>query len=314
MNLRILFVVIASIIVVSIIFSFSMDLYIKIYDSSWRGLLHGHDNNGKKKIFIIGSSSVYSINATQINYHLTKEGKDYEVYDLADMSDVPSKRLKSIENIIANKPAIILYGIGMVDFEKKPSNELTFVQSLNYILDPHNFFVYIFDELTEYGFQQQFPTSPRDRTLTLIKYVIRGPDYIYHPFIHYKNTPINDYNTILKMYGTPKFEGLDVSKNSKESITLEKIISTFKANNIKVVFFTNPYHRLVIDSIDDSDTQKFASMLKNISKEYEIDVFFLHDKYADLNIWRDPFHVAINPDASIFTNDIQEIIFKEIED
>jgi len=314
MNFRILFVVLTSIIVVSIIFSFSMDLYIKIYDSSWRGLLHGHDNDGKKKIFIIGSSSVYSINATQINYHLTKEGKDYEVYDLADMSDVPSKRLKSIENILANKPTIVLYGLGMMDFPKKSSNELTFDQSLNYILNPHDFFVYFFDELTEHDFQQQFPTSPRDRTLTFLKYTIRGPDYTYHPFIHYKNTPINDYDTILEIYGKPKFERINVSQNSKEGIALEKIISTFKKNNIQVVFFTNPYHKLVIDNIDDSDTQKFISMLKNVSKEYDIDIFFLHDKYADLNIWRDPFHVAINPDASIFTNDVQEIIFKEIGD
>lgn len=313
MNFRILFVVLTSIIVVSIIFSFSMDLYIKIYDSSWRGLLHGHDNDGKKKIFIIGSSSVYSINVTQINYHLTKEGKDYEVYDLADMSDVPSKRLKSIENILTNKPTIVLYGIGMMEFPKKPSNELTFAQSLNYILNPHDFFVYLFDKLTEHDFQQQFPTSPRDRTLTFIKYAIRGPDYIHHPFIHYKNTPINDYDTILEIYGKPKFEGIDVLKNSKESIALEKIISTFKKNNIQVVFFTNPYHKLVMDSIDDSDIQKFTTMLKNISKEHGIDVFFIHDKYADLNIWRDPFHVAINPDAIIFTNDVQEIIFKEIE-
>ena len=289
-----------------------MDLYIQAYDSSWRGLLNGNENDEKKKIFIIGSSSVYSINATHINQNLVKDEKNYVIYDLADMSDVPSKRLKSIENILANKPKIIVYGLGIWEFQKVLDDKLTFEQSLNYILHPHDYFEYLFDELIKHDFQQQFPTSPRDRTLTLLKYIIRGPDYVYHPFIHYKNTEISDYEIILEKYGKPKFEGIDVSENSKEIIALKNIIITFKKNNIQVIIFTNPYHKITIDSIDDSDIEEFTSMLQDISKEYDVDVFFLHDKYVDLNIWRDPFHVAIDPDASIFTNDIQEIIFKEL--
>jgi len=311
-NFRITFIVLTAIIVASVIFSFSMDLYIQAYDSSWRGLLNGNENDEKKKIFIIGSSSVYSINATHINQNLVKDEKNYVIYDLADMSDVPSKRLKSIENILVNKPKIVVYGLGIWEFKKVLDDKLTFEQSLNYILRPHDYFEYLFDELIEHDFQQQFPTSPRDRTLTLLKYIIRGPDYVYHPFIHYKNTPINDYETILKKYGKPKFEGIDVSENSKEVIALKNIITIFKKNNIQVIIFTNPYHKITIDSIDDSDIEEFTSMLQDISKEYDVDVFFLHDKYVDLNIWRDPFHVAIDPDASIFTNDIQEIIFKEL--
>ena len=70
-------VVFSVIIVVGTIFSVSMDQYIQIYDPDWYGLL-SYDNDkvkDEKKIFIIGSSSVYAINATYINEQLALNKK-----------------------------------------------------------------------------------------------------------------------------------------------------------------------------------------------------------------------------------------------
>jgi len=53
-------------------------------------------------------------------------------------------------------------------------------------------------------------------------------------------------------------------------------------------------------------------MLNNKSNEFAIPVYFLHEKYVDLEIWRDTKHIAIHPDAQIYTDDILKIILKEI--
>ena len=44
------------------------------------------------------------------------------------------------------------------------------------------------------------------------------------------------------------------------------------------------------------------------------DVYFLHEKYSEMNIWRESFHIAVHPDASIYTDDIHKIILKEIRE
>ena len=129
-------IVFSVIIVVGIIFSVSMDQYIQIYDPDWYGLF-GYDKvKDEKKIFIIGSSSVYAINATYINEQLALNEKNYQVYNLADMSDTPRKRLASIQNIISNEPEIVVYGIGMLEFviPLSPSHTMT-----DFILNPNQF-------------------------------------------------------------------------------------------------------------------------------------------------------------------------------
>ena len=60
------------------------------------------------------------------------------------------------------------------------------------------------------------------------------------------------------------------------------------------------------------DLKDFQIMLSNKSNEFSIPVYFLHDKYVDLEIWRETLHIAIHPDAQIYTDDILKIILKEI--
>jgi hypothetical protein len=53
--------------------------------------------------------------------------------------------------------------------------------------------------------------------------------------------------------------------------------------------------------------------MQEISKNDDLDVYFLHNEYSELNIWKDALHIAIHPNAGIFTDDISEILLDELE-
>ena len=308
--------VLSVIIVVGTIFSVSMDQYIQIYDPDWYGIL-GYDNDkvkDEKKIFIIGSSSVYAIDATYINEQLALNEKNYQIYNLADMSDTPRKRLASIQNIISNEPEIVVYGLGMLDFVIPSYTSHTMT---DFILKPNQFISYQFNDVME-PIREQIPMSPKDRTLMLAKYILRGPDQHYHPFINFKETSISDFEKIKEEWQNTSYakvgRHIDVSDSSIQVNQLKKILRELQKNGIKVIIFTNPYHRVLIDSFDDSEISNFETMLKNNANEFNINTYLLQDKYADLNIWREPLHIAIQPEGKIFSDDVLQIILKEIEE
>ena len=293
-----------------------MDQYIQIYDPDWHGIL-GYDNDkvkDGKKIFIIGSSSVYAIDTTYINEQLALNEKNYQVYNLADMSDTPRKRLASIQNIISNEPEIVVYGLGILEFmiPLYPSYTTT-----DFILNPDQFISYQFNDMME-PIREKIPVSPKDRTLMLAKYIIRGPDQHYHPFINFTETPINDFEKIKEEWQTTSYakvgRHLDVSDSSIQVNQLKKILRELQKNDIKIIIITNPYHRVLIDSFDDSEISNFETMLKNNANEFNFDTYLFQDKYADLNIWREALHIAIQPEAKIFSDDVLQIILKEIEE
>ncbi len=309
-------VIFSVIIVVGIIFSVSMNQYIQIYDPDWHGIL-GYDNDkvkDGKKIFIIGSSSVYAIDTTYINEQLALNEKNYQVYNLADMSDTPRKRFASIQNIISNEPEIVVYGLGILEFiiPLHPSYTTT-----DFILNPDQFISYQFNDMME-PIREQIPVSPKDRTLMLAKYINRGPDQQHHPFINFKETPINDFEKIKEEWQTTSYakvgRHLDVSDSSIQVNQLKKILRELQKNDIKIIIITNPYHRVLIDSFDDSEISNFETMLKNNANEFNFDTYLFQDKYADLNIWREYLHIAIQPEGKIFSDDVLQIILKEIEE
>ena len=296
----------------STILLFSMDLYIQIYDPDWYGILNINQktDDEKKRIFITGGSTVYSINAVYLNEKLSENEINFEVYNLADMGDKPTRRLMSIDNIIDNKPEIVFYGLGYTDFKKfelKESDSLS-----TFLYNPNKFFRNNLEFLLDESANEVFPRSPKDKTLTLLKYVLRGSDHHYHPFISFKEEKIVDLEQIKKMVEPIHIDTLEVSNNDKEVLALNSIISKLQENNIKVVLFSFPYSSLMLDSTEIKEIENFEKMLKNKQKEFNIDLFFLHDKYSNLNIWKDRLHIANNPETIIFTEDILEKIIEVI--
>jgi len=315
MNYKIMFSIIFAILVVTVIFAFSMDLYIQIYDPNWHGIINSNKSvdSTKGKIFIVGSSNVYAINATSINEQLSNEQKNYLVYNLADQGDNPTRRLSSIDNIISHKPEFVLYGIGIWDFVK-PISKLQSHSAIDFLLQPGDFFKSLFqDNIDLYGYGPgNFIISPKDRSLTSLKYILRGPDHHYHPFIKFEPTSIHSNEKLLEDFPPDENDGIDVTEESKRIIALNQILHKFQKNDIKVILFSYPHSKVTYSAFQPQDLKDFQRMLNNKSNEFSIPVYFLHDKYADLEIWRETLHIAIHPDAQIYTDDILKIILKEI--
>jgi len=308
MNYTILFSIFSVIAIVGLIFSFSMNSYIQIYDSDWNGIFSNQEiqESSKKRIFLIGSSSVYSVNATHINHQLSSNNLNYEIFNLADMSDSPRKRIQSIENIISNEPQIVIYGLGAWEFKKNHSSKPD-LQEL--MLNPKSFFLYTFEDVVQ-PIRENIPGSPKDRSLLTAKYLFFGPEQKYHPFINFHKTPITPINEIITEWGNPELTGLDLSNESVQLNSLKNLILEFKKNDIQLIIFTNPYQKI---SVSNEGIIDFKQTLENISNEYEIPIYFLHDSYFEMEIWRDNVHVAVHEDAQIFTHDVLQIIIQELQ-
>ena len=313
MNYKIMFSVIFAILVVTVIFAFSTDLYIQVYDPNWHGIINSSKSvdSSKGKIFIVGSSNINAIDATSINEQLSNEQKNYLVYNLADQGDNPIRRAGSIDNIISHKPEFVLYGVGLWDFQK-PISHLQSHSASDFLLQPGDFFKSLFqDNIDLYGYGPgKIFISPKDRSLTSVKYILRGPDQPYHPFIRFDPTPIHSNEKLVEVFGWPENNGLDVTEENKKIIALNQIIHKLQKNDIKVILFSYP-HSKALYTFEPQDLKDFQRMLNNKSNEFDIPIYSLHEKYVDLEIWRETLHVAIHPDAQIYTDDILKIILKE---
>jgi len=308
-----MFSVIFAILVVTVIFAFSTDLYIQVYDPNWHGIINSSKSvdSSKGKIFIVGSSNINAIDATSINEQLSNEQKNYLVYNLADQGDNPIRRAGSIDNIISHKPEFVLYGVGLWDFQK-PISHLQSHSASDFLLQPGDFFKSLFqDNIDLYGYGPgKIFISPKDRSLTSVKYILRGPDQPYHPFIRFDPTPIHSNEKLVEVFGWPENNGLDVTEENKKIIALNQIIHKLQKNDIKVILFSYP-HSKALYTFEPQDLKDFQRMLDNKSNEFDIPIYSLHEKYVDLEIWRETLHVAIHPDAQIYTDDILKIILKE---
>ena len=69
----------------------------------------------------------------------------------------------------------------------------------------------------------------------------------------------------------------------------------------------------MLENTEINELENFENMLENKQKQFDVNVFFLHDKYSNLNIWKDRLHIANNPKTIIFTEDILEKIIEVID-
>lgn len=314
MNKKIVISLFCSAIIVLVTLYAVMDLYLYIYDPSWRGILVKKDASNDPRIFIVGASNVYSINSTQIEVNLESSGAKYKIYNLADMSDTPAHRLQSIDHVISLKPAMVLYGVSMTDFENTYKNASHVMSSPDSkMLQPKRFFVDILSYFSRNDPELKFPTSPKDRTILSLRYLLKGPEFIHNPFINYNQVPVTNESGIESYREQIRFRGIDSSNANKEKLALMEIIKKLQENNIKVILFTPPYHRVFFDFTTASDDEMFIKSLQGIAKQNHIDVYFLHKKYEDMEVWRDPYHIAVNKTVTVYTNDISKIILREIE-
>ena len=280
-----------------------------MYDTDWYGLFSKNNLTelNKEKIFLLGSSTVYSVNSTIINHHFNTNGMNYEFYNLADMSDTPKKRIHSMTNIISNDPTIIIYGIDLANFRTEENTQISLDEIF---LEPKKLFLYQSEDLME-PIRKKIPGSPKDRTLLTLKYFLFGPTPHHHPFINFYETSTTPTSELKQKFrSNTESQKLNLSESNQEIISLKEIMSKFKKNNIKLIIFTAP---TLIQQVDGDEIKLFEQKLNDFAQEYDFSIYFLHDKYVKLEIWRDSQHVAINSDTTIYSEDILKILLKEMK-
>jgi RNase H-fold protein (predicted Holliday junction resolvase) len=305
-----------------------MNYYLNNYDPFDKWVkLYTHNLGLGRPIFILGTSQVGPLNVTDITHYLSLHGKNYNVYDLAISADSPLYRLADLNKIISLKPEVVVYGMGYLDLERKNMQNLSpFGTSQTNQVDilpaPNRLFDKLTLSIAENEFVSKILKDPQFTSWVFLNLVMKRDIRYNYPDISsdtplYTQSitpPINNIELNEQLSRLPQvFRGIDPIDKNEQALALEKIISTLKKNNIKVVLFTIPYSKSYLNTIPESDKQIFSSIIKEIANKYDVKTYFLDDKYANLKVWNDPLHVAYNENTTVYTDDIENMILDKIE-
>jgi len=282
----------------------------------------------KKKIYLVGSSQIHRLNATFIEKYISQTESDYEIYNLGIAGDNPSERFRTLQEIIDTKPVLVVYGITFGDFEGRGirQNTITTViappKPVDTLPQPWEFLYEYIPQTNIIDFSNF--DNPQLITLKIF-------ELSQHRKLKEKlepdlpNTPFTKYTKILNVitylqsemedryYERPRFTGYDNGVSDSVVNTLKRIISTLQENNIKVILISQPYTRTFLDHVDNDSIESFTSIMKEISDEFDVEVYHFYDKYADLPIFHDPIHIAMNKKSIIYSSDLAKIILDEIK-
>ena len=82
----------------------------------------------------------------------------------------------------------------------------------------------------------------------------------------------------------------------------------------KIIIFSSPYNKIYLEQVGAQEIEDFNILLDSITHTNGVRTYHFLDKYADLDIWADPSHVAYNNNkTTIYSEDIANIIQMEIE-
>ena len=311
MNLKISISVLVAFVVVFSFLFFLDDAYPKDihYESFFSNI-----PTEKNIIYLIGSSHVAMLNTHHMNNVVKELSQDYEIYNIAYNGNRPSSQIDQLSKLIATKPELVIYGVSYREFSStNPGTD----NLENVLLDLKQVKHEIFsgtniDELNPLYLTTNIITSIFP---TLAENEIKIPNT---PFISFNgsHTKIYDDTKLLKTLDDPetqKIYHLDPSASNPEVNSFKKIIQEFEKNEIKLVIFAPPLHRIYLDHISDSEEENFKKIIDNAQNELYFPYHDLSYKYVDLPIWTDLSHVAINNEKSLtYTDDILKIIFEEI--
>jgi|TARA_B110000438_G_C15742846_1_gene619301 hypothetical protein len=273
----------------------------------------------EKKIFIIGSSYTQALNTTKINLIIQKDCNVCQVYNLSIQADSIEKRSQVIDSIISANPKMIIYGISEEDFANNRNVEFNnsnpiFPDIKNLILNKIEFIKYF--ELLE------IPTSPKDKTWSLIRQLNKD-DSINQRFTPYPNTPflkILEASTIsiseieLRSLASniPSSGKINDPENNKNFQILKEMINKIHEKNIKVILFMVPIHDYALTSQSKEFKKSFELIEEELVNSLKLDVNSRSVNYSNMPIWHDLFHIAVNNQSLIFSEDISNIILKEL--
>ena len=298
-------------------------------------------NQNEKKIFILGASPVNAINSNIVNSILHDTNINFKTYNLGKGSDDPDKRIDSLDLIIDSKPELVLYGIGYRDFQAKISadriSETTKTKSI--LPNPHDFFEeYILAKLKFYDLELDYIKNPKLSTLQMIQsfnikkisddstpsnlildedHPLRTPEQVQNVYI--KKSDEYLYDDAEKWKSNIERYGIEPNYKNRYSISLYSIIDKLQENNIKIILFTFPHHKYLLENVPYEEEEKFLEIVYDIKKEFNIPVRMFHEEYSDKENWSDLIHIHYNynltennEDSIQYSKDIANLILNEI--
>ena len=273
----------------------------------------------EKKIFILGSSYTQALNTTEINSIIQKDCTFCKVYNLSIQGDSIQKRSEVIDSIISAKPEIIIYGISENDFS---NNENIEFDNSNHIFPNIKNLILNEIDLTKYVEFLEIPASPKDKTWNVIRQINKD-DSINQRFTPYPNSPflkILDASTIsisemeLRSLASniPASGKINDPENNKNFQTLKEMINKIHEKNIEIILFMVPMHDYALTSQSKEFKKSFELIEEELVNSLKVDVNPRTVNYSNMPIWHDLFHIAVNNQSLIFSEDLSNIILKEL--
>jgi hypothetical protein len=281
----------------------------------------------EKKIFIVGSSQVWRVNMTMINEGVSSFC-NCAVYNLASSADQPFKRIKTIQNIISLQPDLVIYGLGYRDFaipERGEDNIVEFKKPDSVLPDPKNYFQNQFSDviMNPKLFTHTTFTRLIENQQDADSFLFSNPNYYPNPTeIHFKTNEFEEKhyisynNTELEKEksGQTKVNNFKLDSNYiyKNSNSIEEILHKLNENNIKIVLLKTPHSKLFIDGIPKQDQENYNSNIQKISKNSNVRIYDLNEKFMNMTIWSDPWHVSLGKEGEVYTKEFIKIIQQEM--
>lgn len=259
----------------------------------------------KNKIIFIGSSYVGEMNSTYVNEKISKKYPDFVVYNLSYNGDNPNKRIQFIDEIVELDPAIVFYGISYGDLKVEDISEKE-----DLLPNIKEFFHSIKKDNID-----PTPVNPKLITLQNIRNQFQNLNLFPNSEIFF--LPYSPF-MIFQSYHTIIDTDLHYSSHTKPFDTLKmknfyNLVKELHENKIPVVIFTPPHHASFLEKTSILQQERLTSLISNTTNNFELNFYNFTHKYQDLEIWRNPSHVAYNIDSLIYSHDVVSMINLEIE-
>lgn len=323
------------------------DSFLQTQDYQLQGFFDGIDFQ-KKKIFLLGTSSVDVLNVTRIDEHLTKNGqREYEMFNLAHDGDRPTKRINQMDQIITAEPDIVFYGLGMREFgfnlvapgvsacppirtgilpvaDDAIQDEIVQNAMTPDSLEPLQLLKSIVAENID---GRNYFVEPKYATVSILR-LISDSDKNENKTDHKVSLLNNTYSNLKKQGGvfsiTPNdrleasIEGDILSycqHTQKEEIdALKHILDAFQDNGIPVVVFVAPYSGPFVDGVSDVGLRYYFLGLDSVVRHGTgMPLYTFLNEYEGMEIFHDVTHVAANPDSAVFSDDFAQLALEIID-
>lgn len=217
-----------------------------------------------------------------------------------------------MDKIVQLKPKIVVYGISYRDFKTDLDSETS-------VLSLKELFHGIAFEINPTSINPKLVTRKALGNIWNEQGEISGNTVHdqFTPFFKYDEgqSQIQSSEILEQRKGNTDAVSIFVptSNSNKQLFYFKKIINKLIENDIKVIVFTTPMHKIYLDDLPKSSRNNFALIVEDFTKNRDIIFYNYTSKYDELSIWSDHSHIAYNVTSDIYTRDIAQIMLNRME-